>query len=281
MARSSGTYSLPAGQPVVNGTVIDATVFNTLTTDIANELTNSLPRDGTAPPTANLPMGNFKITGLANGTVATDAAAFGQIPTSYNATAIVNTPAGNIAATTVQAALNELDAEKAKIGANSDITSLTGLTTPLSVAQGGVGANTHTLNSLLLGNGTSALLEVAPSTSGNLLTSNGTTWQSATPTAQLVKAWVNYNGVTSSLLANFNISSVTKNGTGDYTFNITSALVDANYATTANPFLASFTSATAAHGIGIISQTTSAVRVVNLNGSGSAQDVTVTLAIFR
>ncbi len=60
-------------------------------------------------------------------------------PTGITATNISNTPAGNIAATTVQAALNELDAEKAKSGPNSDITSLTGLTTPLSRPQGGTG----------------------------------------------------------------------------------------------------------------------------------------------
>ena len=64
------------------------------------------------------------------------------VPTSYAASAITNTPAGSIAATNVQAAINELDTEKAKSGANSDITSLTGLTTPLSQAQGGTGANT-------------------------------------------------------------------------------------------------------------------------------------------
>jgi hypothetical protein len=67
-------------------------------------------------------------------------------------------------------------------GANSDITSLTGLTTPLSVAQGGTGAATLTANNVLLGNGTSAPLSVAPSTAGNVLTSNGTTWTSAAPT---------------------------------------------------------------------------------------------------
>src|SRR5258708_32633773 len=38
-------------------------------------------------------------------------------------------------------------------GANSDITSLSGLSTPLSVTQGGLGAATLTLNSVLLGNG--------------------------------------------------------------------------------------------------------------------------------
>lgn len=64
-------------------------------------------------------------------------------------------------------------------GANSDITSLTGLTTALSVPQGGTGATTLTVNNVLLGNGTSAPQTVAPSTSGNVLASNGTTWASS------------------------------------------------------------------------------------------------------
>lgn len=58
------------------------------------------------------------------------------------AASVANTPAGGIAAITVQAAINELDTEKAKVGANSDITSLAGLTTALSIAQGGTGAAT-------------------------------------------------------------------------------------------------------------------------------------------
>ena len=60
-------------------------------------------------------------------------------------------------------------------------TSLTGLTTPLTVAQGGSGAATHTANGVLLGAGTGAMTTAAPSTSGNVLTSNGTVWASATP----------------------------------------------------------------------------------------------------
>ena len=58
---------------------------------------------------------------------------------------------------------------------------MTGLTTALSVAQGGTGSTSLTANNVLLGNGTSALQKVAPGTSGNVLTSNGTTWASATP----------------------------------------------------------------------------------------------------
>ena len=61
--------------------------------------------------------------------------------------------------------------------------SLTGLTTAITAAQGGTGAATLTANNVLLGNGTSAVTFVAPSTSGNLLTSNGTTWASTAPAA--------------------------------------------------------------------------------------------------
>ena len=53
------------------------------------------------------------------------------------------------------------------------------LGTALSVANGGTGATTLAANNVLLGNGTSAPQVVAPGTSGNLLTSNGTTWTSA------------------------------------------------------------------------------------------------------
>ena len=46
-------------------------------------------------------------------------------------------------------------------------------------------------------------------------------------------AWVNFDGTASTPItpnANYNVSSVTKNGTGDYTLNFTSTLTDANYA---------------------------------------------------
>ena len=52
----------------------------------------------------------------------------------------------------------------------------------VGVAQGGTGATSLTANNVLLGNGTSALQVVAPGSSGNVLTSNGTTWTSAAPT---------------------------------------------------------------------------------------------------
>jgi hypothetical protein len=49
----------------------------------------------------------------------------------------------------------------------------------LGVGYGGTSATTLTLNNVILGNGASAVQFVAPGTNGNILTSNGTTWQSS------------------------------------------------------------------------------------------------------
>jgi len=179
MSRNgSGTYTLPAGNPVVTGTTISSTWSNNTLTDIATALTGSLASDGQTTATGNLKMGNNRVTGLADGIASTDAATVNQIPSG----ALFLLKASNLSdvanATTARGNLTA-----AKSGANSDITSITGLTTPLTVAQGGTGAATLTANNVLLGNGTSAPQVVAPSTTGNILTSNGTTWVSSAPAA--------------------------------------------------------------------------------------------------
>jgi len=44
-------------------------------------------------------------------------------------------------------------------------------------------------------------------------------------------AWVNFNGTgTVAIRSSYNVSSITDNGTGDYTINFTTAMTDANYA---------------------------------------------------
>lgn len=177
---------------------------------------------------------------------------------------------GGTGAETASAARTNLGA--ASSGANSDITSLSGLTTALStsqggtaltsftsggamyatstsalttgtlpVASGGTGATSLTANNVLLGNGTSAPQTVAPGTSGNVLTSNGTTWTSAAAATGITqttgsapyygaRAWADLDGTgTATVDASGNISSVTDNGTGDYTLTFTTALPDANY----------------------------------------------------
>lgn len=57
------------------------------------------------------------------------------------------------------------------------------LSTPLPVASGGTGLAAITANTVMLGAGTSDVTLLAPGTSGNLMTSNGTVWSSAAPAA--------------------------------------------------------------------------------------------------
>ena len=60
-----------------------------------------------------------------------------------------------------------------------DNAGVVGETATITAAQGGTGAATLTANNVILGNGTSAVQFVAPSTSGYMLVSNGTTWSSS------------------------------------------------------------------------------------------------------
>lgn len=54
--------------------------------------------------------------------------------------------------------------------------SITALSGPVPVGSGGTGLSNITANAVILGNGTSAVTVVSPGSSGNVLTSNGTTW---------------------------------------------------------------------------------------------------------
>jgi len=61
--------------------------------------------------------------------------------------------------------------------------------------------------------------------SGVLATQNGMTG--------IAKAWVSFNGTgTVAIRESFNVSSITDNGTGDYTVNFTTAMPNANYVIT-------------------------------------------------
>jgi hypothetical protein len=80
MSRNgSGTYNLPAGNPVVTGTTISSTWANTTLTDISSALTQSIAADGQTPVTGNIAMGNNKLTGLGVGTTAGDSVEFSQL----------------------------------------------------------------------------------------------------------------------------------------------------------------------------------------------------------
>jgi hypothetical protein len=70
---------------------------------------------------------------------------------------------------------------------------------------------------------------VAGTTTLTLPATTGTVLNDAT--VGVCRAWVNFNGTgTVAIRASFNVTSITDNGTGNYTVNFTTAMTDANYA---------------------------------------------------
>lgn len=79
MPRSNGVYYLPGIYKATPGTTIRADQHNVPMEDVAQALTNSVARDGSADMTGNLKMGGNKVTGLAAGSANGDAVRFGQL----------------------------------------------------------------------------------------------------------------------------------------------------------------------------------------------------------
>lgn len=103
-----------------------------------------------------------------------------------------------------------------------------------------------------------------------------------TQVGTLCRTWVNFNGTTSTIRASFNVGSLTKNGTGDYTVNFSNALIDANYSVAAT---GAQNSAGNNISIGLnpsTAKTSSAVRVYQVSASFSAVDsADISVSVFR
>ena len=103
---------------------------------------------------------------------------------------------------------------------------------------------------------------------GVLATQNGMTG--------IGKAWVNFDGTgTVAIRSSFNVSSITDNGTGDYTVNFTTAMPNTNYS--AN--ISSCDDAVAAtwsyvKGTWATAATTSSLRILVVNSAGTLSDRT-------
>jgi len=92
MSRNgSGTYSLPAGNPVVTGTTISSTWANSTLTDLATAMTGSLASDGQTTATGNLNMGANQITNMADPSTAQAAATKNYVDTYVGALGTMST----------------------------------------------------------------------------------------------------------------------------------------------------------------------------------------------
>jgi hypothetical protein len=101
-------------------------------------------------------------------------------------------------------------------------------------------------------------------------------------TAYGCRAWVNFNGTgTVAIRASGNVTSITDNGTGDYTINITTAMPDANYCVNAGAKIVGNTRALASVKQDV-AQTTTAVRVISYDSASVVSDADfVFVSIFR
>jgi hypothetical protein len=168
--------SAGTGVSIANGTTAtvycDSSEFYYVTYGSAstNTANSVVLRDGSGNFAANV-ITATTFSGQLSGTITSATTATTQSPgdnsTKVATTAFVSNVAGSLGTMSTQNANN----------VNITGGSITGIT-DLAVADGGTGSSTLTANAVLLGNGTSAVQTVAPGTSGNVLTSNGTTWQS-------------------------------------------------------------------------------------------------------
>ena len=96
------------------------------------------------------------------------------------------------------------------------------------------------------------------------------------------KAWVNFNGTgTVAIRAAFNVSSITDNGTGDYTINFTTAMPDINFAVNGTCSIVSANCPIVYDNSATRARTTSSVSVRTMDIANFGDFVWVNVSLFR
>lgn len=139
------------------------------------------------------------------------------------------------------------------------------VTGTLPVANGGTGQSTLTANNVLLGNGTSALQVVAPGTSGNVLTSDGTTWTSAPASGGGGASNYWKDGVRAATTANGTLASAFANG----------SVIDGITLVTGDRILIKNQTTTAENGIYTVNASGAPTRATDADATGDLQLGTV------
>jgi len=168
---ASGNFS--ANIITANGSALTSiNASNISSGTVANARTTASSSNGASTIVARDASGNFSagtitanITGTASNATVLQTSRNFEISGGATASAVSFNGSGN-----VNLSVTGLNVSTANAGT-------------LAVDRGGTGQTSLTLNNVILGNSTSAVQFVAPSTSGNVLTSNGTTWASTALTS--------------------------------------------------------------------------------------------------
>lgn len=208
---STVTVQGVAGETLVAGNVVwlsdgsgSTTAGRWYKTDSTNTYSSTLPA----------------IIGIAGAAIAT--AATGSIYVNGQVTGLTGLTAGTsyYVSATPGGLTSSAPANSRLVGVADSTTSLVLraniLNIPIPVTQGGTGLTTLTANSLMAGNGTSTPAFIAPSTSGNLLASNGTAWASTTPLIPAIPVTVPQGGTGLTTLTANNV--ILGNGTATPSF---------------------------------------------------------------
>jgi hypothetical protein len=235
-ASAASTYA-PLASPALTGVPTAPTAANgTNTTQVATTafvLANGGAVTSVAGRTGAVTLSNTDISGL--GTMATATAAdystttvanglyypLSSNPAGYLTSAPVTSVAGRTGAITLAVA----DVSGAAPLASPTFTGTVTIPAGASISGFAPLASPTFTGTPTLPTGTIAVTQTA----GNNTTAVATT--AFVRADNNVKAWVNFNGTgTVAIRASFNVSSITDNGTGDYTVNMTTAMPDTSYA---------------------------------------------------
>ena len=290
-ALTSGTY---AGAYFTTGTIPTLTIGTTTAT--RGTITNLNSTTGTI---GVLTAGTTTSTGanITTGTV--------QTLTASTATITGGTFSGSVNATT--GTIGTLNSTTGTIGTlNSTTGTIGNLTTTLAgdftISAGtgtlgttGVTAGTYGTNTIALTLGVDAkgrISTVGTSTivttpaDGSITPAKLSGGQTGSAPAYAARAWVNFDGTgTVSIRSSGNVSSITDNGTGDYTINFTTNMPDTNYSAVGSfQFDQANSTGNAAAWLQLarFAQTVSAIRVAACGGTGTAYDgPTVNVVVIR
>src|SRR6266550_7945794 len=138
----SGNYTQPVSSvsPAVTNTTISPTDFNTLTTDLSTEMTDSLDRSGKGAMLAGLAMGGFKITNVGAPAASTDAARLTDLTIGgdVGGTLAANT-VNKIQGTTVTGTTGTGNAVLSAGATHTGITTIAGITNATIPGAGNIG----------------------------------------------------------------------------------------------------------------------------------------------